>query len=170
MPRRVMSFGDPHHRLSANQTTIYGFNANGTRPMEKIKLRCQSGNLRSEVTCYVIDVDISYNLLLGRPWIHCNSIVPSTLHQVMKYVDEDENVRTLIAERHSCKGVKNYFTDSLLYQDSLEVDKNPHPEEPDSSNEADMEPEEDKCFWKINLLVMSIDKLNFDTIANVEGE
>ena len=62
-----------------------------------------------------IDVDTSYNLLLGRPWIHRNSIVPSTLHQVMKYIDGSEKVRTLIAKRHPFKGVENYFTDSLLY-------------------------------------------------------
>jgi len=47
--------------------------------MGKIKLKFWIGELRSQVTCYVIDVDISYNLLLGRPWIHRNSIVPSTL-------------------------------------------------------------------------------------------
>jgi len=68
IPRRVMQhFGDPHHRLSATQTTIYGFNANGTHPMKKIKLRYQIGDLKSEVTCYVIDADTSYNLLLGQP-------------------------------------------------------------------------------------------------------
>ena len=42
----------------------------------------------------------------------------------MKYVGEDEKVRTLIAKRYSFKGVENYFTDFLLYQDSLKVDKN----------------------------------------------
>ena len=89
MPRRVIQhLGIPTHRLSATQTSIYGFNANGTRPMGKIKLKCQIGDLKSEVTCYVIDADTSYNLLLGRLWIHRNSIVPSTLHQVMKYIDE----------------------------------------------------------------------------------
>jgi len=60
--------------------------------MGKIKLKYQIRDLRSEVTCYVIDTDTSYNLLLGRPWIHRNSIVPSTLHQVMKYIDEDGKV------------------------------------------------------------------------------
>ena len=41
IPCRVMQhLGFPTHRLSATQTTIYGFNANGTRPMGKIKLRC----------------------------------------------------------------------------------------------------------------------------------
>ena len=71
MPRRVLQhLGIPTHRLSATQTTIYEFNANSTRPMGKVKLKCQIGDLKSEVTCYVIDADTSYNLLLGRPWIH----------------------------------------------------------------------------------------------------
>ena len=104
--------------------------------MGKIKLRYQIGDLKSEVICYVIDADTSYNLLLERPWIHRNAIIPSTLHQVMKYVGKDEKVRMLITERHPFKGVKNYFTNSLLYQDSLEADENSHPEELDSSNDG----------------------------------
>ena len=56
---------------------------------------------------YVFDADTSYNLLLGRPWIHHNPFIPSTLHQVMKYVGEDGKVRTLIAERHPFKELRN---------------------------------------------------------------
>ena len=126
MPRRVMQhLGIPSHRLSRTQTTIYGFNASDTHPLGKIKLKCQIGDLKTEVTCYIIDVDTSYNLLLGRPWIHANNIIPSTLHQVMKYTDESGEVRTLIAEKHPFKGVENYFTDSVLYQDSLETTNDP---------------------------------------------
>jgi len=55
--------------------------------MRKIKLKCQIGDMRFKVMCYVIDIGTSYNLLLGRPWIHRNSIVPLTLHQVMNYID-----------------------------------------------------------------------------------
>ena len=80
--------------------TIYDINANGTRPIGKIKLRCQNGDLRFEITRHVIDADTTYNLLLGRPWIHRNSIFLLTLHQVMKYVNEDEKVRMLIVKRH----------------------------------------------------------------------
>jgi len=41
MPRQVMQhLGIPTHRLNATQTIICGFNANGTRPMGKIKLKC----------------------------------------------------------------------------------------------------------------------------------
>jgi len=71
----------------------------------------------------------------------------------MKYIDEDGKVQTLIAERHPFKGVENYFTDSLLYQDSLEKNENPQPEEPDSGNETDIEPEaEEECLWELNHL------------------
>jgi len=116
MPRRVMQhLGIPTLRLSATQTIIYDFNVHDMCPMEKIKLKCQIGDLRSEVTCYVIDADISYNLLLGRSLIHRNSIISSTLHQVMKYTNEDGKVRTLIAEKHPFKGIENDFFDSLLY-------------------------------------------------------
>jgi len=50
-----------------------------------------------------------------------------------------------MAERYPFKRVENYFINFFLYQDSLEVNENTHPEEPDSGNEVDMESKEDKC-------------------------
>jgi len=119
-PARSSSIWGLHPPIKHHSDNHYGFNANGTRPMGKINLRCQIGDLKSEVTCYVIDDDTLYNLLLGRSWIHRNSIISSTLHQVIKYVDEEGKVRTLIAKRYLFKGVENYFTDSLLYQNFLD--------------------------------------------------
>jgi len=88
-------------------TMIYGFNAGSSHPLEKIRFRYRIGDLKSEVTCYVIDADTSYNLLLRRPWIHANWIVPSTLHQYFKYVEDDATVWTMFAEKQPFKGVKN---------------------------------------------------------------
>ena len=74
-------------------------------------------------------------------------------------------------QKATIKGVKNYFTDSLLYQDSLETDESPQPEELDSGNEADVEPEaEKKCLWELNQLVTSINKLDANNTANDVGE
>ena len=67
-------------RLSTTTTTIYGFNTESRHPLRKIHLRCHIGDLKSVVTCYVMDADTSYNLLLGQRWIHANWIVPSRLH------------------------------------------------------------------------------------------
>ena len=50
----------------------------------------------------------------------------------------------LIAERHPFKRLKNYFTDSLFYQDSIETDENPHSEKHDSGNRADTGPEKEE--------------------------
>ena len=86
----------------------------------------------------------------------------------MKYIDRDRKVQTLIARRHLFKGVENYFTDSLLYQDSLEMNKNPQPEERDSGNEANVKPEaEEECLWELNPLVTSINKLDVNNTANM---
>jgi len=82
IPKRLLYFlSIPLSRLSITTTDIYGFNAESSHLLDKIHLRCQIGDLKSDATCYVIDVDTSYNLLLKRPLIHAYWIVPSTLHQ-----------------------------------------------------------------------------------------
>lgn len=123
------------------QITISGFNSSSMCLLEKIMLKCQIGDFKTEVTCYVITAETSYNLLLGHHWIHRNGIAPSTFNQVMKYVDDWGKVQTLIIDQHQFKGIENYFTNSLLYQDQLE--SSPKLEGPDFSNEADIEPESD---------------------------
>jgi len=43
----------------------------------------------------------------------------------------------VLAEKQSLKGVKNYFTDALLYQKISETSKEPLPDNDDSGNKAD---------------------------------
>ena len=58
IPKRLLSFlGIPLSKLSTTTTTIYGFNAGSSHPLGKIRLRCQIGDLKSKVTCNVMDVD-----------------------------------------------------------------------------------------------------------------
>ena len=111
-------------------------------------------------------------------------IVPSTLHQCFKYVEDDVMVRTVFAEKQPFKGVENYFTDALLYQKIGKASKELLPDNDHSSNEADSESEGDTpvgepivaCFnnpqcnnptedddeWVIN------DNVTFDYPASVE--
>jgi len=124
IPKRLLYFlGIPLSKLSTTTTTIYGLNARSSHPLGKIHLRYQIGDLKFEVTCYVIDADTSYNLLLGRPWIFANWIVPSTLHQWFKYVDDKVMVRMVYAETQPFKRVANNFSDSLLYKANSKVAK-----------------------------------------------
>jgi len=128
IPKRLLCFlGIPLSRLLITTITIYSYNAGSSHPLGKIHLRCQIRDLKSEVTCYVVDPDTSYNLLLGWPRIHANWIIPSTLHQCLKYIGDDVVVRMVFTEMQPIKRVKNYFTDSLLYQESNKPVKEPFP-------------------------------------------
>ena len=105
IPKRLLySRGIPLYRLSTTTTMIYDFNAGSSHPLGKIQLRCRIGSLKSKVTCYIIDADTSYNLLLGRPWIHANWIGPSTLHQCFKYVEDDATVELSSLRSNHSKG------------------------------------------------------------------
>ena len=89
----------------------------------------------------------------------------------MKYADEEGEVRTLIIEKYPFKRVENYFTDFLLYQDPFEAAEDSSPEDSNSGNKADTEPEpKEECLWELNPLVTSIDKLDFNNTANDGGE
>ena len=65
--RRLLHFlSIPLSKLSMTTTTIYDFNVRSSHLLGKIRLRCQIRDLKTEIMCYVIDADTSYNLLLGR--------------------------------------------------------------------------------------------------------
>ena len=72
--------------LSHSRLVIQGFNQGGQRAIGMIHLELIIGELTSNVLFHVIDAKTTYNMLLGRPWIHGNGIVPSTLHQCFMYL------------------------------------------------------------------------------------
>ncbi|XP_009803241.1 uncharacterized protein [Nicotiana sylvestris] len=53
---------------------------------------------------HVIEGDMRYNALFGRPWIHNMRVIPSTLHQMMKFLTED-GVKTVYGEQHAAKEI-----------------------------------------------------------------
>ncbi|XP_059310200.1 uncharacterized protein LOC132061387 [Lycium ferocissimum] len=51
---------------------------------------------------YVIEGDMGYNALLGRPWIHLMKAVPSTMHQALKF-PTPEGIKTIHGEQQAAK-------------------------------------------------------------------
>ena len=66
--------------LSESRLLIQGFNQGGQRSIGSIKLQINMGDLRSSAWMHVIDTKTSYNILLGRPWVHENRIVSSSYY------------------------------------------------------------------------------------------
>ncbi|KAL0433534.1 UNVERIFIED_CONTAM: hypothetical protein Slati_2687700 [Sesamum latifolium] len=74
------------------------------------------GELKASMLFHIIDARTSYNLLLGRSWVHENGVVPSTLHQCFKYIKNGEIVK-IDANMKPFTEARSYFAYAKLYLD-----------------------------------------------------
>lgn len=72
-------------RIHKNNICVRGFDGRGKDSVGDIVLELTIGSVEFTMEFQVLDIAVSYNLLLGRPWIHAAKAVPSTLHQVVKF-------------------------------------------------------------------------------------
>jgi hypothetical protein len=73
--------------LDSTEVVICGFNNQGTSALGSITIKIQMSSFSFKARFFVIDSNTSYSALLGRPWIHKYHVVPSTLHQCLKFLD-----------------------------------------------------------------------------------
>ncbi|XP_075080432.1 uncharacterized protein LOC142165940 [Nicotiana tabacum] len=79
-------------RIRPNNVCVRAFDDIKRDTIGEIDLILTIGLVDFEVTFQVLDMDTSYNFLLGRPWIHAAGAVPSTLHQMVKFEYEDQEI------------------------------------------------------------------------------
>ncbi|KAG9450316.1 hypothetical protein H6P81_010281 [Aristolochia fimbriata] len=100
--------------LSPSSLLIQGFNQEAPRTLGMINVKLHIGDMVAETPFQVIDSRTTYNLLLGRPWLHSNGVVPSTLHQYFKYWENDEQ-KTVHADERPFTEAKASFVDAKYY-------------------------------------------------------
>ena len=76
---------------------IRAFDGTLLKVQGKIELATGVGPMSFKVNFQVINMDSTYNMLLGRPWLHAVGVVASTFHQRLKIPSEDLMV-TIMAE------------------------------------------------------------------------
>ncbi|PIN00867.1 hypothetical protein CDL12_26634 [Handroanthus impetiginosus] len=103
--------------LSRSHLTIQGFDQGSQRTIRMIRLDLTIGELIADILFHVIDARTSYHLLLGRPWLHENGVVPSTLHQCFKYSKNGEIVK-VDADTKPLTESESHFADAKLYLNS----------------------------------------------------
>ncbi|XP_006582598.1 uncharacterized protein [Glycine max] len=74
--------------LRSNSMVVRAFDGSRREVRGEIDLPVQIGPHTCQVTFRVMDINPAYSCLLGRPWIHSVGVVPSTLHQKLKFVVE----------------------------------------------------------------------------------
>ncbi|KAM3249438.1 hypothetical protein P3L10_011208 [Capsicum annuum] len=62
-----------------------GFDGSQRGTIGEITLDMMTGPVPFSIPFQVLDIPASYNLLLGRPWIHMNGAVPSTQHRSVRF-------------------------------------------------------------------------------------
>ncbi|XP_070029361.1 uncharacterized protein [Nicotiana sylvestris] len=72
-------------RIHKNSICVRGFDRGGKDSIGNIMLELTIGPVEFTMEFQVLDVVISYNLLLGGPWIHVGKAVLSSLHQMVKF-------------------------------------------------------------------------------------
>ncbi|XP_070039140.1 uncharacterized protein [Nicotiana tomentosiformis] len=79
-------------RIRPNNVCVHAFDGVKQDTIGEIDLILTIGPVDFEVTFKVLDMDTSYNFLLESPWIHAAGVVPSTLHQMVKFEYENQEI------------------------------------------------------------------------------
>ncbi|XP_071909818.1 uncharacterized protein [Coffea arabica] len=110
----MKELGISSDELSQSRLMIQGFNQGRQRAIGLIRLELLIGELSSSALFHIIEAKTSYNMLLGRPWIHENEIIPSTMHQCFKYC-RDGIVKKVTADDKSFTEAETHFADAKFY-------------------------------------------------------
>ncbi|KAA0033245.1 uncharacterized protein E5676_scaffold9G00020 [Cucumis melo var. makuwa] len=115
MPKSTMrQLGILMEKLSNSKLVIQGFNQGSQRVIGMIDtLRTHNWCLKASALFHGIDSRTTYKLLLGRPWIHGNGVVTSTLHQCFKFYQD--GVKKVEADSNPFSEAESHFTDAKFY-------------------------------------------------------
>ena len=83
------------YHIRPSSMVVRAFDDNRREVRGEINLPVQIGPHTCHVTFQVMDINPTYSCLLGCPWIHSVGVVPSTLHQKLKFVVEGHLVIVL---------------------------------------------------------------------------
>ncbi|XP_059658581.1 uncharacterized protein LOC132304899 [Cornus florida] len=71
-------------KLKPTRNPLLGFGRKRVEPIGMVELTVQAAERVLTESFVIMEIHPSYNLLIGRGWIHRVQGVPSTLHQVMR--------------------------------------------------------------------------------------
>ncbi|XP_070011374.1 uncharacterized protein [Nicotiana sylvestris] len=82
---RVVNKMQPDDKLIPKAHTLSGFDNSSIVTKGEIILTTFIEGVVKDTKFQVVEMDMAYNIILDRPWIHEMDVVPSTLHQVIKF-------------------------------------------------------------------------------------
>ena len=108
--------------LIATNISVSGFAGGATKTKGVSPIEVKVGSKVAKVAFFVVNTDSAYNALLGRDWIHSNWVVPSSLHQVLVFWKDDNNIEVVKADKRPFVAYNNNV-DAQLYNDCVGIVK-----------------------------------------------
>ncbi|XP_070050625.1 uncharacterized protein [Nicotiana tomentosiformis] len=82
---RVVNEMQANDKVIPKARSLSGFDNSSVIAKGEVLLTTFAEGVIKDTKFLVIDADMAYNIILGRPWIHDMDVVPSTLHEVIKF-------------------------------------------------------------------------------------
>lgn len=82
---RVLHEMQAEDKLVPKAHTLSGFDNSSVVTKGEVILTTFAEGVVKDTKFQVVEMEMTFNMILGRPWIHKMDIVPSTLHQVIKF-------------------------------------------------------------------------------------
>ncbi|XP_070010825.1 uncharacterized protein [Nicotiana sylvestris] len=82
---RVLKEMQAENKLVPKAHTLSGFDNSSVVTKREVTLTTFAEGVVKDTKFQVVEMEMAYNIILGRPWIHEIDVVPSTLHQVIKF-------------------------------------------------------------------------------------
>ena len=80
----LQAAGISERKIQGCPMEVTGFGGRGEYTAGHIQLWLKVGPIASLARFHVVRTEVSYHVLLGRPWLHKHRLVPSTYHQCVK--------------------------------------------------------------------------------------
>ncbi|XP_055822105.1 uncharacterized protein LOC129890610 [Solanum dulcamara] len=105
-----------------NQVKVRAFDGGQRDTLGAVNLGIQVSPVDFIIQCQVMDITTSYNLLLGRLWIHMAGVMPSTLYQIIKFVKNNREVVVYGEGSHAndCTPIVDDITRGKYFQGIIE--------------------------------------------------
>jgi len=97
--------------LPQTQSLLYVFDGIEEQSMGRVMFPVRADPYNIVTEFCVIDVESSYNAILGRPWIQMMKVVLSTRHQLLKYLTTIEMTDIRGDQVSSCSSLEEVWLD-----------------------------------------------------------
>ena len=95
---------------------VMGFGGRGEYTTGHIRQWLKVGLIASLSQFHVVKIEVSYHILLGRPWLHKHRLIPSTYHQCVKGRLNGRMIR-ISANTSPFKQVDAYLVETMFYDE-----------------------------------------------------